>query len=54
MPGNTRLALAQDLGKLTDGQLHDPKQCEDPKPRGIGERLKSIGQGKGSSHELRI
>ena len=34
-----RLALAEDLGKLADRQLHDPQQRHDAQPRRVGERL---------------
>jgi hypothetical protein len=32
MPGNTRLALAQDLRQLADGKLHGAEQSQDSQP----------------------
>ena len=34
---HARLALAEDVGQLADGQLHDPQQGEDAQPRRVGQ-----------------
>jgi hypothetical protein len=54
MSRNARLALAEDLGELADGKLHQSQEHDDPQPSRIGERLESVGERKCCGHELRI
>ena len=54
MARHARLALAEHLGKLTDRQLHQPQQRDDPQPGRIGERLESVGERQRHGHEIRI
>jgi hypothetical protein len=42
--GHARLALAEHLRDLTDGQLHRAQQHQDPEPRRIGQRGKDLGR----------
>ena len=52
--GHAWLALAEDLGKLTNGQLHQPQKRDDSQPGWIGKRLESIGKRQSHAHEIRI
>ncbi len=50
VPGHPRLALAEDLCELSDGQLHDAQKRDDPKPGGIGKRLEAVGKRESIGH----
>ena len=48
--GDARLALAEDLCELSDGELHDAQQGDDPQPGGIGKRLEAVGERESVGH----
>ena len=48
MARDARLALAENLRKLADRQLHQPQKREDAQPRRIGKRLEAIGKREAS------
>ena len=54
MARDARLALPEHLRQLAHRQLHQPQQHHDAQPGRVGERLESIGERKGRSHEIRI
>ena len=50
MARDPRLALAEHLRELADGELHRAQQREDPKPRRIGKRPEAVGKRESIGH----
>ena len=54
MPGDPRLALAENLSEFADRQLHQSQERNDAQPGRIGKGLEAIGQRERCTHEIRI